>query len=163
VPPACAGDDARLEQVESLIDSRNIAIVAGQGELAARDIAIRGTATGLQRREAFVDARDIEVGETTLLQQRGDAFLAATTPTKSIEATPRQFGPFQYTRDFHLGDYVTVRNYRRGEDFSAQIIEVWIEVDPKSASVPEVKCILGRSIPTLQTRVSGSPVTGARV
>lgn len=151
-----------VKSVESLIDSRNVAVVAGQGELTDRDIVVRGTATGLQRRETFVDARDVELGSTALLEQRGDAVLAAATPTKSIAATPRQFGPFQYTRDFHLGDRVKVRNYKRSEDFVAQIIEVWITVE-KSASVPEIVCILDRGLPTLASRVSGSPVTGARV
>lgn len=148
-------------QLESLLDSRNVVLVAGQGELTDRDIVVRGSATGLQRREAFQDARDVELGNTTLLNQRGDAVLAASGPSKSIVATPRQFGPFQYTRDFHLGDRVRVRNYKRQQDFVAQIIEVWITVD-KSASVPQVQCILDRALPTLQSRIGGSPVTGAR-
>lgn len=152
----------RIEEVESVLDSKTIAVVAGQGEGTERDVVIRGTATGLGRREAFVDARDVEVGATSILNQRGDAFLAAATPTKSIVATPRQFGSFQYTRDFHLGDRVLVRNYQRSESFSAQIIEVIITVD-KSASVPSIETVLDRATPTLQSRVSGAPVSGGRV
>ena len=70
----------RWEELDSVIDAKTVALVAGQGEGTARDIATRWSGTeptGFDRREAFLDARDVELGETTILDQRGDAFLAA--------------------------------------------------------------------------------------
>ena len=66
----------RWEELDSVIDAKTVALVAGQGEGTARDLVTRWSGTeptGFDRREAFLDARDVELGETTVLAQRGDA------------------------------------------------------------------------------------------
>src|SRR5699024_553894 len=46
--------------VESELDYKNFAVVAGQGEGADRRIVTVGDAVGKDRRVLFVDARDVE-------------------------------------------------------------------------------------------------------
>ena len=107
----------RWEELDSVIDAKTVALVAGQGEGTARDLVTRWSGTeptGFDRREAFLDARDVELGETTVLAQRGDAFLAATGAETSLEADVHQYGGFRYREHWDVGDVVTVRNAERG-------------------------------------------------
>lgn len=53
------GNIRNMHYVESDLDYYNVAYVAGQGEGVDRRIIVVGNATGLARRELYVDARDI--------------------------------------------------------------------------------------------------------
>ena len=113
----------RWEELDSVIDAKTVALVAGQGEGVARDLVTRWSGTepaGFDRREAFLDARDVELGETTVLAQRGDAFLAATGAETSLEADVHQYGGFRYREHWDVGDVVTVRNAERGLSYPAR-------------------------------------------
>lgn len=134
-----------------------LTIVAGQGELTDRDIVIRPAIepTGLDRIEDFIDARDVASGETALLEQRGDAALAAAAATRSITVDARQEGSFQYPTDYALGDYITARDRDRDLSEVKQVIGVRFTVD-KSASVPKVDAILDRPDPDSEPRASTS-------
>ena len=147
------------QELESLLDSKTVVVVAGQGEGIGRDIVIRGSGSGLDRREVFVDARDIELGEIAKLEQRGDGYLGAAGSTTSLQVTPRQYGSFRYSRDWHLGDLVLLRNTTRGISRAARIVEVEITAD-LSGAVPTIKTTLDKPMPDLKDRVDGPIQSG---
>ena len=62
--------------VDSALGMRNFAYVGGQGEGVDREIVTVGTATGLNRVETFVDARDMDDGLS--LPARGEHGLSAS-------------------------------------------------------------------------------------
>lgn len=148
----------KWEELASLVDSKTFAVVAGQGEGASRDVVERYSGgvspTGFDRREAFIDARDIELGATSELTARGDAFLAAAAPETSLEATIHQYGSFRYLTHWDLGDVVLVRNEERGLSYSARVMEVTVSF-AESMSAPEVVAVLDRPFPTIQEKVKG--------
>lgn len=146
----------RWEELASVIDAKSVAVVGGQGEGVDRDIATRWSGsepTGFERREAFLDARDVEAGETTVLAQRGDAFLAATGAETSLEADVHQYGGFRYREHWDVGDVVTVRNAERALSNPARIVEVTKSFE-RSAAAPTVTAVLGRPFPTLASQAS---------
>lgn len=142
-------------KLDSIADSKTFAIVAGQGELAARDIVKRyvGTEpTGFARREDFVDARDVELGNTAVLEVRGDAFLATRGPERSLEATINEQGSFQFGIHWFNGDIVTIRNEAKGLEYAARVLEVhrkWIQ----SNLYPETTSVLDRPIPKWKDQI----------
>jgi len=109
---------------ESEVNYRNVAYVAGQGELEGREIEIVGDGEGLDRLEAFVDARDVDLGNTSLLQARGKQYLAEMNTSRLLEAEVLTKGPFEYGKDWDLGDIVTVQNRDWGVTMDARIVEV---------------------------------------
>lgn len=146
------------DELDSDLDSKTVAVVAGQGEGLDRDIVVRGSAAGFDRREAFVDARDIEQGETTLLEQRGDTLLAELSGETALEATIHQFGSFRYREDWDLGDIVLVRDTARSIEYAARIVEVSVTFD-ETIVAPTVVATLGRPFPTLRSRSSSGAST----
>ena len=146
----------RWEELDSVIDAKTVAVVAGQGEGTARDLVIRWSGSepaGFNRREAFLDARDVELGETTVLEQRGDAYLAATTGETSLEADVHQYGGFRYREHWDVGDVVKVRNAERGLSYPARIVEV-AKAFERSAAAPTITAVLGRPFPTLASQAT---------
>lgn len=141
-------------KLDSIADSKTLAIVAGQGELAARDIVKRYSGSepaGFDRREDFIDARDVELGNTAVLELRGDAFLASRAPERSLEATIQEQGSFQLGVHWFNGDIVTIRNEARGLEYAARVIEVhkkWTV-----SSTPEIKSVLDRPIPKWKEQI----------
>jgi hypothetical protein len=151
----------RWEELTSVIDAKTVALVAGQGEGTARDLVTRWAGSepsGFDRREAFLDARDVERGETTVLAQRGDAYLTATGAETSLEADVHQYGGFRYREHWDVGDLVTVRNAERGLAYAVRVVEVTKSFE-RSAAAPTITATLGRPFPTLASRTEGS---GAR-
>lgn len=153
------------EELVSRVDSPTVAVVAGQGEGEDREIVVRWAGSepeGFDRREAFIDARDVEQGQTAVLEQRGDASLAAIGPERRLEARVHTRGSFRYREHWDLGDLVLVRDQERGISMPSRIVEVKESIG-QSAAAPEVSVVLDRPMPTLQERVRGSGVTGSAV
>ena len=121
--------------IESDVDTKNYALVAGEGEGSARRTATvgSGTLTGLDRKEIYVDARDIssETDEGTLtpaeytaqLQSRGQEYLAEVQPFKAFEGQVEASTNFIFGEDYFLGDKVQVMN-EYGIGSSARIVEI---------------------------------------
>lgn len=124
-------------------DVKSVALVMGEGEGDGRKKQISGdnTASGLLRRELYVDARDLqsesidESGTSTSLTpdeykqaliQRGNEKLAECQITETFEAQIRVFGEVQYEFgvDYQKGDKVTVRDKQLNVVVSARITEV---------------------------------------
>lgn len=109
-----------LEYTKDVSEYKNCAIVAGQGEGSNREIVIvNDNLSGQDRKELFVDARDIEDG--TNLADRGKSKLAENTIIESFEAT---IDTQNYRIDWDLGDFVTILDDEIGVISDTQIIEV---------------------------------------
>jgi microcystin-dependent protein len=148
----------RWTELASVLDAKTLAVVAGQGEGADRDVVVRWAGsepTGFDRREAFLDARDVEAGATTILEQRGDAYLAAAGAETRLEAGVHQYGAFRYREHWDVGDLVLVRNAERATSYTARIVEVEKAFE-RSAAAPTVTATLGRPFPTLASQASTS-------
>ena len=148
----------RWEELDSILESKTVAVVAGQGEGEDREVVTRfqgGEPTGFARREAFLDARDIELGQTAELNSRGDAFLAAAAGETRLEAAIHQYGAFRYGEEWDLGDLVTVRNEERDIAYTARVVEVEKTIK-ESASAPTVVAVLDRPFPTLKEQIRGA-------
>lgn len=120
------------EHDKSLV--KNSCRIGGEGEGSERVFTELGNdISGLERRELFVDARDIssENGETTLtsteyealLTARGSETLIEHGETTVFEGEVESQRQFIYGRDFFLGDIVTVQN-EFGVTAHPRIIEI---------------------------------------
>lgn len=138
-----------LESKENL---KNVALVGGEGEGTARKYLAIGNTSGLDRRELFVDARDIssegEDGQTLtteqyneLLKQRGNEYLADYTNLVSFEGAVETNIMYKYGVDFFDGDIVQIAN-EYGHKAKVRILEVVISENEEGNSVyPTFKTI----------------------
>ena len=109
-----------LEYTKDVSEYKNCAIVAGQGEGSNREIVIvNDNLSGQDRKELFVDARDIEDG--TNLADRGKSKLAENTIIESFEAA---IDTENYRVEWDLGDFVTILDDEIGVVSDTQIVEV---------------------------------------
>lgn len=109
-----------LEYTKDVSEYKNCAIVAGQGEGSNREIVIvNDNLSGQDRKELFVDARDIEDG--TNLTDRGKSKLAENIIIESFEAT---IDTESYRVEWDLGDFVTILDDVIGVVSDTQIVEV---------------------------------------
>lgn len=141
--------------LESKKSYKSVAFVAGEGEGSERKTVSVGdtTLTGMDRRELFVDARDISsnVSETNsagenvsktltdseykaLLTTRGTEKLAENTTVCSFEGEADATGMFKYGVDFNIGDTVQIVN-EFGMEGSAVISELIISQDANGISI----------------------------
>lgn len=115
---------------------KNVAAVAGEGEGKARKRATYGSASGLHRRELFVDARDLSTNDgeisdddyTAQLQARGAENVAENPITETFDGEI-DTSNFVLDEDYTLGDIVTVENeygIRKNVRIVA-IVECWDE------------------------------------
>lgn len=114
---------------------KNVAIVAGEGEGKKRKTATLGGASGLARREMFVDARDLSSNEgeiseadyTAQLVGRGAEKIAEHQITESFDGEMDTGNTYILDADYTLGDIVTIENeygIRKNVRISA-IVEAW--------------------------------------
>lgn len=113
------------EYLEEKTYYKNVALIAGEGEGTARKYNNMGTASGLSRRELWVDANDIQSTYTdesgaektyttaeynAALLQRGSEKLAEVAQTIQFTGEVDTDVLYTYKEDFNLGDIVTVYN-----------------------------------------------------
>jgi Siphovirus ReqiPepy6 Gp37-like protein len=120
--------------VDDKSDYRNVCIIAGEGEGTARTyLVVNDTVTGLDRREMFVDARDLQSeneDETMISQAEYEAMLTERAKTKLAEnERVRTFetevdynSQFLYGTDYACGDKVTIRNDEIGVVMHTRIV-----------------------------------------
>lgn len=114
---------------------KNVAVVAGEGEGTDRRrnvVNADSSAIGLDRREVYVDARDIssndgEIGDDeymALLATRGEQkLLDEHSATHGFEGEVEPESTYVYKRDYDLGNIVTVSN-GYGATAKPRIIEI---------------------------------------
>lgn len=115
----------------------NAALVGGEGEGIDRKLAQIGTASGLDRFEVFVDAKDvastIENSDGTkktytaeqynkLLEERGR--LNMTPASESFDAAVDLTRSYQYRKDFDVGDIVTIYDQHTGVYVNVRLMSV---------------------------------------
>ena len=109
---------------------RNVAYVGGEGEGSARMVVTVDLSGGGERRELWVDAKDIRSEDLdpeayqAALRQRGLEKLAQCVRVESFEADGEDVPNFAYRKDWDLGDLVTAQYARLGISFTARITEV---------------------------------------
>ncbi|MCR6096845.1 hypothetical protein HXA31_20380 [Salipaludibacillus agaradhaerens] len=150
--PVFFGPDWHTVSTQNFVDSdleyKNVAYVAGQGEGVERLIIEIGEAEGWDRFETFVDARDVggededgeeitEEEEIEILTKRGkkaleeletQLFLEAQILTPVTRDNPNTGKvivetPFEYEKDFNLCDIVQVYNANWGVTMRAPMTE----------------------------------------
>ena len=130
---------------------RNVTLVAGEGEGASRKTTVVGSASGLDRRELFTDARDIssDTEDGTLsdaeyiaqLRTKGLKNLADHIITTAFEGEVEVTRLFKYGEDFFIGDIVQIAN-EYGNENSAYISELIISNSDEGLSIyPTFKTI----------------------
>lgn len=146
---------------------KNFALVAGEGEGSARkQITVSdidgSLLTGFNRRELFVDARDLQKDADPddpmtddeyeeALQSRGKEKLSDAQLVQSFSATVRTLDPtYEYGKDFFLGDTITVTDERLGISVSAIVEGVEKSL---SKNGEDLVLTLGYSLPTLSDRL----------
>lgn len=121
----------KTDYSNNTLEYKNVAKVAGEGEGTARKSVTVGNASGLNRYEVFVDARDMSTNEgeidlTTyngLLAERGNEALAETIIKESIEGEVEANHTYKINEDYFLGDIVEVIN-EYGMEMTPRITEV---------------------------------------
>lgn len=130
--------------IESKSALKNVTLIGGEGEGAERRYYTVGSASGLDRRELFTDARDIssEVDDKVLteeeynaqLAQRGKEKLAENIDIVSFEGEIEPTMMFRYREDFFNGDIVQIEN-EYGHVSTTRIIEMTISETEQGTSV----------------------------
>ena len=141
---------------DSLNNFRNLALVGGMGEGAARKLVTIGASTGLGRFEMFDDAKDLTnvVDEVTLtdpeytatLVDRGNSKLAETQEIQTFDSTINLNSNLVYRADFDLGDIVTCTSKKWGLTLDTRITEIK-EIYEEAG--PSINVTFGNNIPTL--------------
>lgn len=114
---------------------KNVAFIAGEGEGKNRKRATIGAASGMDRRELYVDARDLSSNEGEITEEdymvqllaRGRQKLAEHALSEAFDGEMETSNTFILDRDYTLGDIVTVENeygIRKNVRISA-IVESW--------------------------------------
>lgn len=139
--------------MESKTALKNSVLIAGEGEDNERKFAsIDKGDKGVNRRELFVDARDIssDLGDgvsmpndeyADLLKQRGNEKLTENEDVVSFEAQVDAYAMFKYGEDFFIGDIVQITN-EFGHEATARICELVISENKEGIDVyPTFKVI----------------------
>lgn len=128
-------DNIKLEI--NVANFKNVAVVKGAGEGDARLTEVVGIATGNNRFELPVDARDIqpEDGETEeqlrqRLSWRGIEKLSDHPILLKISVEVDETG---FNKDYFLGDIVSIKSTELGLKFKARIISYIISEDQKGS------------------------------
>lgn len=110
---------------------RNVFYIGGAGEGSERVFVQMGDVSGLERREVYIDARDISKEEGVsdaeyreLLLERGTEKQGDYLLSESIECDTGADINFHYKTNYDLGDIVTVRKKSFGITTDMRITEI---------------------------------------
>lgn len=120
-----------VDYISDKTEYKNVALVAGEGEGTYRKTTTVGTASGLDRYELYVDARDISTNDeeisltdyNKLLEERGEENLAETAMKESFEGEVEASVNYTYKTDYFLGDIIQIEN-EFGIKASPRIVEI---------------------------------------
>lgn len=110
---------------------KNVAKVAGEGEGINRRVVTVGSASGLNRYEEYVDAKDVNSNNGQItdaeynkqLIERGNEKLAELDYTENFEGEVETNYTYKFDQDYFIGDIVEVVN-EYGIAASTRILEV---------------------------------------
>lgn len=139
---------AKRNYIESDIGYKNVGYVAGQGEGVNRELVIvNNQLRGLDRKELFIDARDISEGEQLSLEDRGKIKLSENAQVRSFEC---EVNTKDYRKTWDLGDIVTVKDDDLNiiKDYRISEVKEIYEVGGF-----KVETVFGSSLPTLVEKI----------
>lgn len=120
---------------ESIENEKNVALVAGEGEGPDRRTVVIGNTSGLERKEVYVDARDLQIEEgqteseyNDLLRERGYEKLSEQIAVQSFDGSIDYNREFFYRKDYFQGDIVKIAN-DYGISANARITEIVRSMD----------------------------------
>ena len=121
---------------------QNAALIGGEGSGTSQRTATIGTATGLNRYEAYIDGGSVssngeiitEAQYTAMLQEYGQTQLDQTAFTESFSGEIDSNGLYKLNQDFFLGDLVQIQN-EKGIQATPRIIEIIYAIDENGSSV----------------------------
>lgn len=122
-------------------EERTAAIVAGQGEEADREVVVRyGTDHEMpgNHKEVFINASDVEQGNSTGLESRGDQKLEEYRARKGFTFSVLQTPASMFKVHYDLGDLVTVVNPFTGESSVQKITEINLTWDDDGMETIEI-------------------------
>lgn len=130
------------DYTEKNSEMKNVAIVAGEGEGLQRKKITVGNATGLDRREMWVDSRNSstndgqisDVDYYKMLTQEGEEAIAEQSATTSFTGEADTTKTYILHNDFDLGDIVEVVN-DYGIHCAARITEIVESIDENGTNV----------------------------
>lgn len=152
------------EYTDSTDNLKTTSIVAGAGEGTARKITtVNNNLKGLDRRELFVDARDLqkEVEENNkkrtltdaeynnVLIQRGKEKLSECKDIKTFEGKIIS-NNYEYKKDYDLGDIVTVMDKKWNVQVNTRITEI---TEVYENGQVQIVPVLGNKIPTILDKI----------
>lgn len=120
--------------MESKMALKNVTLIGGEGEGNARKYTSVGTATGLDRRELFTDARDVQAEDDEgnaiseaeylkQLEQKGREKLAENIAVVAFEGQADVVSMFVYGVDFFMGDIVQIAD-EYGHETKSRMVEL---------------------------------------
>lgn len=132
---------------------KNVAYVLGEGEGENRTVVVVGddSLQGYDRRELYVDARDLQSTDITqaeyieALRQRGLDKLQENIISRAIECTTNPNGNFKYKVNYDLGDVVTVKKSKWGLCTDLRVTEV---MEVYEHEIMRIVPTLGNPLPT---------------
>ena len=115
--------------LDSTDGMKNVTLVAGEGEGSSRRTLIVGSASDLDRRELFTDARDLRASDygaryNDALKTRGINKLVENGRVQSYEGQVEATRQFVFGEDFFMGDIVQMSN-EYGINGAVRVIE-WV-------------------------------------
>ncbi|GHV27189.1 hypothetical protein FACS18948_4160 [Clostridia bacterium] len=148
------------EQVftKNISDYANTALIGGAGEGADRLFMSIADGIGEDRREVFVDARDMQqatygTNYNASLLFRGQTKLSELAVVQSFDATVSSHGNLLYKQDFDLGQVVQVISKRWGVALTTRITEIEETYDETGLNL---NVVFGRGLLTLAQKLKGS-------
>lgn len=122
-------------------DERTVACVWGKGEEAARDYATRTGANYAAGNdlEMFVEATNVEQGDTSGLNARGDEKLREMEAKRTFRFDALQAPATLYGVHYVLGDLVSVLDPRDGSSYTQKVDAVTQTLDPDGNQKIEIE------------------------
>ena len=144
--------------VENTAETANTALIAGEGEGPARTLVPIIGGSGENRREIFVDAKDLRADDfpgayPSALTFRGQSKLAERAPVQSFDAAANPHGNLRYKTDYDLGQAVTVISKKWGIILNARITEIEESYD---VSGQLLNITFGKGVLTLFQKLKGA-------
>lgn len=143
--------------VRSNTDYADTALIGGEGEGPSRTfVSIIGD-SGEQRREVFVDAKDLRQedfgsGYEAALIFRGQSKLSELAMVQSFDAAVNPHGNLKYKVDFDLGQVVQVLSKKWGVTLTVRITEIEESYDSDGLSL---NIVFGKGVLSLLQKIKG--------
>lgn len=142
---------------QSTSDYANTALIGGEGEGAERSFVSIDNFSGINRREIFVDAKDLRLEDfpsdyNNALLFRGETKLSELSAANSFDVEINPYGNLRYKVDFDIGQSVKVMSNTLGLTLSSRITQIDEAYDNHGQSIDVT---FGKGVLTLIQKLKG--------